>query len=224
MKTLRRISAVVIALVMATMALSCNKHEEAIRIDALPDHAWDASIWISAKDAQVVTGKIRNGNERSADGTSWFVLDVENPQKVVSAVWMTSALGVYDIYVNGKLVGAEVLKPGFTHNEKTKYSFTYDITALVKKGNGAENVFSAQVTPGWWGDKIVTPSGREGMVGRKCAFRGVIELTLSDGTKQYYPTGLGGWKAGVAGPVKHAAIFDGEEYDAREPMGYEVVD
>ena len=24
--------------------------------------------------------------------------------------------------------------------------------------------------------------------------------------------------------MKHSAIFDGEEYDAREPMGYEVAD
>ncbi len=35
---------------------------------------------------------------------------------------------------------------------------------------------------------------------------------------------LKNWKAGIAGPVKHAGIFDGEEYDAREPMGYECVD
>ena len=28
----------------------------------------------------------------------------------------------------------------------------------------------------------------------------------------------------MAGPIKHAAIFDGETYDAREPMGYEVAD
>ena len=224
MKTLRRIYAIVVTSVMTMVALSCNNHEEAVRTDALPAQAWDASMWISAADAEAVTGKIGKGNERSADGASWFVLDVENPQKVVSAVWMTSALGVYDIYVNGRLVGDEVLKPGFTHNEKTKYAFTYDVTALVKKGSGAENVFSAQVTPGWWGDKIVTPSGREGMAGTRCAFRGVLELTLSDGSRQYYPTGLEGWKAGIAGPVKHAAIFDGEEYDAREPMGYEVAD
>ena len=224
MKTLRRIYVVVMTAVMAMMVLSCNTHDVAVRTDALPEQAWDTSIWISAQDAQVVTGKIKKGNERSADGTSWFVLDVENPQKVTSAVWMTSALGVYDIYVNGKLVGDEVLKPGFTHNEKTKYAFTYDVTALVKKSSGAENVFSAQVTPGWWGDKIVTPSGHEGMIGRKCAFRGVLELIFADGSKQYYPTNLEGWKAGVAGPVKHAAIFDGEEYDARELMGYEVAD
>ena len=224
MKKVRRICVIAVVSAMAMMTLSCNSPETAVRADALPDQAWDTSVWISAADAQVITGRIGKDNERAADGTNWFVLGVENPQKVTSAKWMTSALGVYDIYVNGKLVGEEVLKPGFTHYEKTKYSFTYDVTSLVRKGNGAENVFSAQVTPGWWGDKIVTPGGHEGMIGRKCAFRGVLELTFADGSKQYYPTGTEGWKAGVAGPVKHAAIFDGEEYDAREPMGYEVAD
>ena len=62
------------------------------------------------------------------------------------------------------------------------------------------------------------------MIGKKCAFRGVLELTFSDGNKKRYGTDLKNWKAGFAGPVKHAGIFDGEEYDAREPMCYECVD
>ena len=85
-------------------------------------------------------------------------------------------------------------------------------------------MLSAQVTPGWWGDKIVTPGGNKGMFGTKCAFRGVLELTFADGTTKLYGTDLENWKAGIAGPVKHAAIFDGEEYDAREKMGYDCVE
>ena len=136
---------------------------------------------------------------------------------------MTAGLGVYELYVNGQSIGDEFLKPGFTHYAKTKRSFTYDITGLLQTQSGAKNVLSVQVTPGWWGDKIITPSGNEGMHGKKCAFRGVLELTYADGTKQLYGTDLENWKAGIAGPVKHAAIFDGEIYDAREPMGYECV-
>jgi alpha-L-rhamnosidase len=62
------------------------------------------------------------------------------------------------------------------------------------------------------------------MVGKKRAFRSVLELTYADGSKQLYGTDLENWKAGIAGPVKHAAIFDGEEYDAREAMGYDCAD
>ena len=70
---------------------------------------------------------------------------------------MTAGLGVYELYVNGKPVGEEFLKPGFTHYAKTKRSFTYDITDIIRTKPNAENMLSVQVTPGWWGDKIITP-------------------------------------------------------------------
>ena len=202
------------------LAAACCKTESSyvgVRTDALEDDAWNESEWISAADAQVVT---KRGAARAADGASWFLATVSNDQKVTSAKWMTSGLGVYDIYVNGKLVGEEVLKPGFTHFAKTKYSFTYDITDAINTKAGAENAFSAQVTPGWWADKIVTGKGVEGMQGKKCAFRGVLELTFADGSKKLYGTNTADWKAGIAGPVTHSAIFDGEEYDARILPGY----
>lgn len=207
-------------------ALSCcakqTKHE-ICRTDALDNQAWDSSTWISVVDAPVVTDTVFDGT-RAADGASWFVSTVKNTQKVSRARWMTSALGVYDIYVNGTLIGDEILKPGFTHYGKTKLSFTYDITAALNTDAEAENVLSAQVTPGWWGDKIVTPAYHIGMIGKKCAFRGVLELTYADGSKELFGTDTQNWKAGIAGPVTHAAIFDGEEYDARILPGYETPD
>ncbi len=226
MKSLRNMS-----LVLATALLSltgCNtesQKEKYIMTDALEPSAWDASQWISVADAPVVQGTVYEpGNWRAADGANWFVSNVKNGKKVTKAIWMTTALGVYELYVNGELVGNEILKPGFTHYAKTKRSFTYDITPMLDKKAGADNMFSVQVTPGWWGDKIITPSGHDGMIGKKCAFRGVLQLTYSDGTTQLLGSDTENWKAGIAGPVKHAGIFDGEDYDAREPQGYLMVD
>ena len=196
-----------------------SQPQKSVRTQAMENEAWNSSEWISAANAPVIEG--RRHNDRAADGASWFVSTVKNEKKVTAARWMTTGLGVYEIYVNGILVGEEVLKPGFTHYAKTRRSFTYDITALLKKKAGAENVLSAQVTPGWWADKIITNKS-EGMQGKKPAFRAVLELTYADGSKQLLGTDLEHWKAGVAGPVKHAAIFDGEEYDAREPLGFET--
>ena len=205
----------VMVLLLFLTCCSSSTIEVGTRIASLDNSAWSVSKWISAADAPVAT---KDNNGRAADGANWFVSTVENKQKVVSAKWMTAGLGVYDIYINGKRVGKEILKPGFTHCRKTKRSFTYDITNAFLTGQGEENTLSAQVTPGWWADKIV------GMVGKKCAFRSVLELTYADGSKQLYGTDLENWKAGIAGPVKHAAIFDGEEYDAREAMGYDCAD
>ena len=212
---LKNLALVAVAAILA----SCSAGDAPVgeRIDALDASAWRYSEWISAVDAPTTT----DYNEgRAADGASWFLSTITNEKKVASAKWMTTSLGVFELYVNGKPVGEEFLKPGFTHPLKTRRSFTYDITEALNTASKAENTLSAQVTPGWWADKIVTPGGDKGMLGRKCAFRGVLEITFADGTSKIYGTDCNNWKAGIAGPVKHAAIFDGEEYDAREPMGF----
>ncbi len=184
----------------------------------LSDAAWQSSVWISAVDAPVVTGPV-NDNSCSATGASWFSSTLTNEQRVTRARWMTAGLGTYDLYVNGQLIGEEVLKPGFTHPLKTKRSYTYDITDAFSCGERAQNLLLAEVTPGWWADKIVTPGGTEGMTGQRTAFRGVLELTFADGTTRCYGTNLADWQAGVAGSVTQAGIFEGERYDARQGAG-----
>ena len=193
------------------------------RAQALPDSLWDCSDWISAANAPVVTDTVYDGS-RAADGAAWFRTELVNEKKIQCALWTTTGLGVYDLFVNGQRVGEEVLKPGFTHYLKTRRSFTYDITDALSKEVSAHNVLSAQVTPGWWADKIITPAGNKGMFGRKCAFRAVLLLAFEDGSTMTLGTDTLRWQAGIAGPVKHAAIFDGEEYDARVPMGFDTPD
>lgn len=204
------------------LLLSCSPKDSFVgkRTEPLDESAWNVSKWISAVDAPIAP-KVE-GVTRAADGANWFVSIVKNEKRVISAKWMTVSLGINELYVNGKRVGEDFLKPGFTSPTKTKISFTYDITDAFQTKAGAENTLSAQVTPGWWADRIVSPRRNVGMTGEKCAFRGVLELTFADGTTKLYGTNLEDWKAGIAGPVKHAGIYDGEEYDAREKMGFET--
>ena len=183
------------------------------RAPALDASAWAKSEWISAPDRRVFDGPIRF-NSRSAAGTSWFAARAVNAKALVSAKWMVSGLGVFNVFVNGKLVGEDFLKPGFTQNAKTKYAFTYDVTALMKRGAGEANALAAAVSAGWWRDKICN------FFGKKSAFRGVLELTYADGSKDYVGSNTSGWTCGVTGPITQAAIFDGEEYDARIPAPY----
>ena len=217
--------AVRILLTALILGACCNNSAVVgTRADALEDSAWESSMWISAVNAPVITGTVnsREGSRRSADGASWFVSTVTSGGEVVSAKWMTAGLGVYELYLNGKPVGEDFLKPGYTDPRKTKRSFTYDITDAFNKASGARNVLSAQVTPGWWADKIITLNGSEGMNGKKPAFRSVLELSYADGSKALFGTDTTSWAAGIAGPITHASIFDGEAFDARIPMGWDT--
>ena len=197
--------------VLAAVMSGCDPKGE--RVDALDASLWSGSEWISAVDAPVFDGKSKDG-ARAADGASWFVRETRNSKKVASAVWMTTGLGVYEIYVNGKRIGEDALKPGFTHAHKTRRSFTYDITESFRKGAGESNFLAAEVTAGWWRDKIVN------FAGKKSAFRAVLKISYDDGSEELIGTKAGEWLAGVGGPVTHAAIFDGEEYDGRVKAPY----
>ena len=176
-----------------------------------------AAAWLSVPEAPVYVGPVGE-DTRAADGTSWFACTFTNAGEIASAKWTVAGLGVFEAFVNGTRVGDDFLKPGFTHYAKTKYSFSYDVTQHLARRKGDVNTLAAEVSAGWWRDKIVTPSrgvAARGFVGKKSAFRGELELVFADGRRTTLETNTKDWRCGIAGAVTHAAIFDGEEYDAR---------
>ena len=188
---------------------------------------WKGSQWISAVDSKVSAypggHDSRNVKQEAEDGTSCFVKRVANGKAVAEAFWTVTGLGVFEAYVNGQPVSRlckctgkkyrDFLKPGFTHCGKTKHSFTYDVTHLMKTGAADANTFAAEVSAGWWRDKIVN------FFGKKSAFRAQLILRHDDGSETRVGTDTT-WLSAIAGPVIRAAIFDGEDYDARKGNGW----
>ncbi len=168
----------------------------------------DKSEWISVVGAPEYD---RKTSHLAAPGTSWFSRSFTNTNDILWARWTVSGLGVFDVYVNGTRIGNHFLKPGRTHNRKTKYAFTYDVTKQLKTKKGETNVLCAEVSAGWWRDAIVSYEGC------RSAFRGELEICYADKTREIIATKPGEWVGGVAGPVLRAGIYDGEIYDARKP-------
>ncbi len=170
------------------------------------DAAWKKADWIS------VALPMRGDRDTAA-----FVKAVPNARSVREAWWFVTGLGVFEAYVNGEPVShlcgcgktvRDALKPGFTHAGRRRHYFSYDITHLVKTEAGATNVLSALVSEGWWRDQIT------GHAGKESAFRGVLVLRYDDGAEEIVGTDTS-WLAAYAGPVTHAEIFYGEDFDAR---------
>ncbi|MBE6693586.1 MAG: hypothetical protein E7589_02325 [Ruminococcaceae bacterium] len=127
-----------------------------------------------------------------------------------------TAIGVYDLFVNGERVFAEVVdgekiydeyKPGWTDPRSRAFADQYDITSLVRE----DNLFVAEVSPGWCCGRI-----SYGFYDYPpCALSAEIILTYEDGEERII-TGED-WQAAICGPVLRADLWDGEYYDARIP-------
>ena len=133
---------------------------------------------------------------------------------VKSAKIYASALGVFDLFLNGKRVGVDgsdiydELKPGWTDYRKEINYMTYDVTSLMREGG---NVVGAQVSNGWWGGAIA-----HGMYGSNptLGFIAQLRIEYEDGTVEHVVTDTD-WSCSYYGPLILGDIYNGETYDAR---------
>ncbi|MGY1495899.1 family 78 glycoside hydrolase catalytic domain [Streptomyces sp. QTS52] len=135
-------------------------------------------------------------------------------KKIASARVYASALGVYELEINGKPVGDQVLAPGWTNYRKRIQSQTYDVTKLLARG---DNAIGASLANGWWAGKVGIGWSRQ--YGDTPALVAKVRITYTDGSVQWIATD-DSWKA-AGGPYVKADLQDGETYDAGlKPSGW----
>ncbi|WP_435620096.1 family 78 glycoside hydrolase catalytic domain [Thermoanaerobacterium thermosulfurigenes] len=121
-----------------------------------------------------------------------------------------TALGMYEIYINGERVGDDLLTPGWTSYKKRLQYQTYDITDLLV--NGA-NAVGAIVGAGWYKGDLAGWIGRRNVYGSRTALLVQILIRYADGREQIIVTDET-WKASDS-PILYSEIYHGEIYDAR---------
>lgn len=158
---------------------------------------------------------------QSSKGIPLFRKVFQTHGKVKSARIYTSALGVYDVFVNGTRVGCvqpdgttlyDELKPGWTDYRKEIAYMTYDVTALLRE---EDNVIGAQVSNGWWGGAIA-----HGVYGSPSpGFIAKLRIEYEDGSVETVVTDTD-WASAYCGPVVDGDIYNGETYDARRECSW----
>ncbi len=125
-----------------------------------------------------------------------------------------TALGVYELSLNGKRVGDFVLAPGWTdYNKRVNYQ-SYDVTALVKQG---DNLLGAIVGDGWYAGKVGWRQRRHHLYGEiPPKLLAQLEIETADGKVTRVVTDES-WQ-GAFGPILMSDLMDGEEYDARKEL------
>ena len=128
------------------------------------------------------------------------------------AMVYVTALGTYELRLNGKRVSKDVFSPGWTEFRKRVHYQTYDVTAQVEKG---KNAIGAILGDGWYASDLAHLGGRN-LYGGRPRFLAQLVIELADGTTQVVASDAG-WKA-TYGPIRHGDIIMGCEYDSRLEM------
>src|SRR4029077_15233969 len=129
-----------------------------------------------------------------------------------------TALGAYELHVNGQRVGDHVLAPEFTDSHTRPQYQAYDIPPLLHNG---DNVIAALLGDGWYAGGIGLA---QALVGKARNVYGdhprvlvQLELTSRSGATERIVTDSM-WRVTRDGPIRSSDILNGETYDARREM------
>ena len=130
-------------------------------------------------------------------------------KKVTRATIYATALGLYELHLNGRRIGDDLLSPGWTDYRKRVHYHAYDVTDSIRQG---DNVIGAILGDGWYAGYF-SYQGKRALYGEHPRLRVQLELRFDDGSTQSILTD-GSWKAAY-GPEREADLLMGTAYDAR---------
>lgn len=127
-----------------------------------------------------------------------------------SARLYITALGLYEVEINGEVVGDQVFAPGWTVYDKRLRYQTFDVTHMLAEG---PNAIGAVLGDGWYRGRIGYGGGVRNIWGERLSLLAQLEIQYEDGSSERIGTDLA-WKS-TTGPLRMNSIYDGETYDAR---------
>lgn len=145
------------------------------------------------------------------------VFDVNHD--IQNATIYVTALGLFELYLNGHRVGHDHFTPGWTNYKKRVYYLTYDVTELMRAG---PNAVGAILANGWYAGYVgFAPEHKPFMnlrahYGQMPALLVQLEITYQNGSTDSITTDET-WKS-ATGPITESDILMGETYDARLEM------
>jgi len=132
---------------------------------------------------------------------------------VRSATAYICGLGLFELYLNGKKAGDQVLAPALSEYDKRCYYMTFDVTSFLHPGDNAAGIVLGN-------GRFFAPRGNIPVPTRSFGFpRAICQIILryEDNTADTVFTGTD-WKVTARGPIRANNEYDGEYYDARREM------
>ncbi len=119
-----------------------------------------------------------------------------------------TAMGIFELFLNGRKVGKDYFAPGFTSYAHQLQYMTYDVTEALE----AKNELTAVVAGGWAvGSFVWTRKNR--VYADRQALLLELRVEYADGKSEVLGTD-GQWEVTRDGNCRAADFYDGERYDA----------
>ncbi len=131
-------------------------------------------------------------------------------KQIKSARLYATALGAYELFLNGKRVSEDVLAPGWTDYRERVFYQTYDVTAMLANG---KNAIGALLAPGWYSTPLEWFQQPNNYGDTPPALRAQLRIEHTDGSVTWVNTSPE-WQATTSQIIK-SEIYDGETQDAR---------
>ncbi|MDF2725178.1 MAG: alpha-L-rhamnosidase, partial [Paenibacillus sp.] len=120
-----------------------------------------------------------------------------------------TALGMYELELNGARVGDSYFAPGWTSYGETLQTQTYDVTALLAEG---DNAIGAWLGNGWYKGNLAW-SDRKALYGDRLSLLMELHVQYEDGSTEIVASDAS-WMSAPS-PIQMSEIYHGETYDAR---------
>lgn len=137
--------------------------------------------------------------------------EVKRP--VRRAVAYASAMGLYELHINGRKVGDDLFRPGWTDYTKRMPYQAYDVTDYLHQGKDAIGII---VGHGWYSGYLGWSTIQRGQFGHVPRAMVQLEIQYDDGGADLVMTDVS-WKA-AHGPIIGSDMLMGEQYDARREL------
>jgi alpha-L-rhamnosidase len=134
-------------------------------------------------------------------------------KQVLKATAYVTSHGFYELHLNGKKVGDQVLTPGWTSYSKRLQYQAYDVTNQVVKG---KNAIGAVLGDGWYRGTLAW-GNNWAIYGKKLGLLLQLKIIFTDGSETLVVSDES-WKGNNDGAIRMNDIYNGETYDATKKL------
>jgi alpha-L-rhamnosidase len=174
---------------------------------AFDDSNWKRAVeWAQAPGPELI---------RQSLGHPWIPDSVKRlrhaftiSSPVKAARLYATALGGYEMSLNGQRVGDQVLAPGWTDYRQRVVYQAYDVTDLIAQG---DNTIGALLAPGWYSTALEWFQQPNNYGDKPPALRAQLRIEHVDGSVEWVATDAG-WQASLS-DIFHSELYDGETLD-----------